>query len=111
MTLATVHIPVDADLSRLLRESMAGQPHYMASTIVGGMANACFPGHRQPSGTWNGRGTGNVRLESSMLPVIADHLAALLAKARADADPGADAVAGLLKREFGRTEETEVSGG
>jgi hypothetical protein len=111
MSPVTVHVPVDAGLSRLLRTSAADQPHYGATKIVGDMANACFPGNWQRNrngdgGTWTGGGNGNVQIEKSMKPVIADHLAALLAKARADGDPVADVLAGVLSREFGRNEAT-----
>jgi hypothetical protein len=94
----TVHLPADAGLARLLRTAGRGTA---AHRHFGALATAASPGHAQRA----------VELPVSLVPVIADGLRGLLARARAAADPAAGALAAFLAGEFGVTEGVPVPGG
>lgn len=97
-----VHLPPDAGLAALLRgPAPEGSSWHLTCRHFGAMANAADPRDRQQA----------VDLPATLVPVVADDLARLLARAREQADPAADALAAFLARAFGRTETTEVSSG
>ena len=86
----TVHLPADAGLARLLRTAARGKPIHRH---FGGLATAASPGHAHRA----------VQLPVSLVPVIADELRGVLARARAAGDPAAETLAAFLAREFGVT--------
>jgi hypothetical protein len=89
-----VHLPPDEGLSRLLGLRWPGfDVSYKIAAILGDMSNAADPRDNRQQ----------VEIESAMVPVVADVLASLLEHAREVGDPAADALAGVLAREFGRT--------
>lgn len=84
----TVHLPADAALSRLLRSAPDGRP---GDSHLGQLATAASPRHSLRA----------ARIPVAGVPVVADRLRELLARARAGGDPAAGALAGFLAGEFG----------
>ena len=89
-----VHLPADASLSRLLRTGSGLKP---AGRHFGAMAGTAEPRHSMRL----------AQIPASLAPVVADDLARILAQARADGDPAADALAVFASGEFGVGEAPE----
>jgi hypothetical protein len=115
VSLARVYVPLDGDLSALLRDAAQGRSgpdslRDLARTDVGSMlgalASAARPGHVNGGGHRQDAGTGNHLVSETSLPALAGALRQVLAWAREDARPGADAVARVLRKNFGIEEET-----
>lgn len=106
-----VSVPLDEGLSRLLRKAAHGGQLRFVMVNLAAMADASFPGRLTGLGgsARNEVGTGNVPMEPDHMPEIAEALTEALRNARADGDPSADALAGLLQRSFGVNETTEAA--
>lgn len=92
-----VSLPQDAGLARLLRSGTGTALAPSGRKHLGELASAA----ELPAAA----GARTVHLGSGPKAVIvADELRALLARARADADPAADALAAFLAGQFGITE-------
>jgi hypothetical protein len=89
------HLPLDEELSRLLYEAAKGTAVYLN---IGAMAAKASPR--------NSRRGGAVQFPAGMVNIVTDVLREALQRARAAADPAADALAAFLAREFGISEET-----
>jgi hypothetical protein len=102
MSFKSVTVPVDAGLTRLLREAANRARGPAARRNLGELAATAERNPRE--------GARTAQLQAPAVPVVADDLGRMLASAREAADPAADVLAAFLAREFGRS-EAGVSGG
>lgn len=93
-----ITVPVDDGLARLLREG-AHASRALSPTGHKMLRELASTAERRPA-----EGARSVQMTRPMMGVAADELAALLARARQDGDPAADALAAFAASEFGVSE-------